>query len=492
MSKENEQMSKDLRAFINEVLEKRPGEIKEVTKEVDPKFEITALASKVSGQKRFAFGSYGSFPALFCRKVKGSKIPLIINLTAHYDRLALALGTTRDNMVQRYAYAPETSIKPVFIDQSAAPVKEVILTGKDAKLSLLPIPTHNELDVAPFITSGLMVCKDPDSGLINMGLYRHQLEGEQQLGLWAWDTHHAAYIRRRYEAMGKEMEVAIAIGHHPCVVLGAISTLPAIGGEYEEASALLGEPLELCQAETVDLPVPARAEIIIEGKIPLGERVWEGPFAEWPGTYVAEGEKPFIKVTAITMRKDAIYYDVFSANREHTVLGSLPRMGVIYRNLKQYVPSVQAINIPAHSRMHCYISIKKESDMEVKRAAMVAYITEPMNLKTVVVVDDDIDVFDDQEVLWAIGTRCHLERDVTLIPRWSGPGGLNPVGYRFNEDGSRTPEMIAAVIIDATKVPVGSTSTRKVTAIKYSSRAKVPQEVLDKVDPNIAKDMKSL
>ena len=477
-------MPKDMRTFIGDVLRERPGEIVEVEQEVDPKFEITGIASKAGGGKRFAFGTpaHGILPAVLCRRVKGSKLPVIINLTADYDRLALALGTTRDNMVPRFAYAPETPIKPKFIDKSAAPVKEVILKGKEANLSLLPIPTHNEMDAGPFITSGLMVCKDPDSGAINMGLYRHQLEKDDQLGIWAWDTHHAAYIRRRYEQLGKDMDVAIAIGHHPCVVLAAVSRRTGIGGEYEEAGALLGEPLELVPAETVDLPVPARAEIIIEGKLSPGERVWEGPFAEWPGTYVAEGEKPFIKVTAITMRKDAIYYDVFSGNREHTVLGSLPRMGVIYRSLKQYVPSVQAVNIPAHCRMHCYISIKKESEMEVKRAAMVAYITEPMNLKTVVVVDEDIDVFDDQEVLWAIGTRCHLERDLTLIPSWSGPGGLNPVGYRFNEDGTRTPEMFAAMIVDATKVPIGSSSSRAVKGIDYPPRAKVPQEVLDRLD----------
>ena len=267
-------MPKDLRSFINDVLKERPGEILEVEQEVDPKFEITGIASKSGGGKRFAFGtpSSGVLPAVLCRKVKGSKLPVIINLTADYDRLALALGTTRDNMVQRFAYAPETPIKPVFIDKSQAPVKEVILTGKDARLSLLPIPTHNEMDAGPFITSGCMVCKDPDSGAINMGVYRHQVEGDYQLGLWAWDTHHAAYIRRRYEAMGKELEVAIAIGHHPCVVLAAVSRRPGIGGEYEEAGALLGEPLELVPAETVDLPVPARAEIIIEGKILPGQR----------------------------------------------------------------------------------------------------------------------------------------------------------------------------------------------------------------------------
>ena len=488
-------MPKDMHTFMNEVLAKRPGDIVEVEQELDPKFEVTGVAQLAGGGKRFAFGTPpgGMLPAVLCRKVKGSSIPLVINLTADYDRLALALGTDREHMVPTFAYASQRNLKPVMVDKSKAPVKDIVLKGKDAKLSLLPIPVHNELDTAPFITSGLMVARDPDTGALNMGLYRHQVENDHQLGIWAWDTHHAAYIRRRYEQLGKDMEVAIVLGHDPCVVLGAIARVPAIGGEYEEACCLLNEPLELVQAETVDLPVPARADIIIEGKIIPGERAWEGPFSEWPGTYVAEGDKPFIRVTAITMRKDAIYYDIFNANREHTVVGSLPRMGLIYRALKEYVPSVQAVNVPAHCRMHCYISIKKESEMEAKRAAMTALITEPMNLKTIVIVDEDIDVFDDQEVLWAIGTRCHLERDVTLIPHWSGPGGLNPVGYRFGEDGSRSAEMIAAMIIDATKYELGSSSTRDVQTIPYPPRAAVPQDVLDKLDiKKLVKDCKKL
>jgi len=340
-------------------------------------------------------------------------------------------------------------------------------------MSVLPVPTHNEHDAGPYITGDTLICKDPDSGALNAGMYRIQVQKDQQLGVWMWDTHHGAHIRRRYEELGKEMDIAIAIGHHPAYIMAAVSTLPGIGGEYEEAGALLGEPLEVVSGETVDLLVPAAAEIVIEGKIPPGERAFEGPFAEWPGTYVAEGDKPFIKVSAITMRRDAIYYDVFSSNREHTVLGSLPRMGVIYRTIKQYVPGVTNVNIPSHSRMYCFISIKKESEMDAKRAAMAALNIEPFNLKTIVVVDDDIDVFNDAEVLWAIGTRCHFERDLTLLPRVAGPGGLNPVGYDFHPDGSKTAVMMSAIILDATK-PAPPTP--------YPPRAQVPQEILDRID----------
>jgi 2,5-furandicarboxylate decarboxylase 1 len=458
-------MTKDLRTFIDQLLRERSGDILVVDEEVDPRFEITGIASKLASQNRY--------PALLCRRVKGSGLPVIINLTASYERLALALGTTVADMVPHYANRPAAKIPPKVVDKTDAPVKEVVLKGKEAVMSVLPVPTHNEFDAGPYITGDTLICKDPDTGAVNAGMYRIQVQSEQQLGVWMWDTHHGAYIRRRHEELDREMDVAIAIGHHPAYVMACVSRLVGLGGEFEEAGALLGEPLEVVPAETVDLLVPARAEIVIEGKILPGARAYEGPFAEWPGTYVAEGDKPFIKVTAITMRKDAVYYDVFSSNREHTVLGSLPRMGIICRTVKEYVPGVKNVNVPSHGRMYCYVSIKKESEMEVKRAAMAALNVEPMNLKTVVVVDDDIDVFNDAEVLWAIGTRCHFEKDLTLIPGSSGPGGLNPVGFDFHADGSKTPVMISALIVDATK---------PAPPIPYPPRAKVPQEVLDRLD----------
>ena len=148
-------------------------------------------------------------------------------------------------------------------------------------------------------------------------------------------------------------------------------------------------------------------------------------------------------------------------------------MGSIYRNVKQVVPGLKAINVPAHSRMHCYVSITKHRDAEVKKAAFAALNTEPENLKMIVVVDDDIDVFNDGDVMWAIGTRFDAARDLLVIPRWSGPGGLLPVGWDYHEDGSKTPRMITAVIIDATK---------PVPPAAYPPRAIVPPAAVDAAD----------
>lgn len=458
-------MPKDMRTFIDQLVREAPEEIKRVTAECDPRFGVTAVGAK--------FEQRDQFPALYFDRVKGSRLPLVLNLTASYRRLALSLGTTVERMVQDYGERQGNPIAPVEVESADAPVHEVVLTGAEADLGLLPITTHNALDAAPYITGGFLVCRDPYSGAFNAGIYRHQVQGPHQLGVWFWQGHHADYLRQRYEEMGREMDVAIVIGHHPAAIMGAVSRVPGIGGEFAEAGALLGEPLELVKAKTVNLMVPARAEIVIEGVIPPGERAFEGPFAEWPGHYTAEGPKPIIKVKAITMRRDAIYYDVFAAHREHTVLGSLPRMGSIYRRVKQVVPGLRQVNVPAHSRMHCYLSIKKTGDAEIKKAAFQALLTEPENLKLVVVVDDDIDVFRDTEVLWAIGTRFKADQGLLVIPNWSDPGGLNPAGYEYHADGSKTPRKIAAVVIDATK---------PAPPVVYPPRAVVPEEAMINLD----------
>ena len=462
-------MPKDLRSFLREVLAQRPGEIKRVSEPVDPHFGATGLAER--------FARENQYPALYFEKIRGSDIPLVLNLTATYDRLALALGTTVAEMVPTFGQKMTAPIPAREVSREDAPVKALTWTGKDVDLGRLPFLTHNELDAGPYITSGVGIMRDPDTGRINAGIYRHQVQSKDELGVWFIDTHHGAYIHRRFEEMGQPAPIAIAIGHHPAVVMGAVCRIPGIGGEFEAAGALLGEGIEVTRAELSDLPVPARAEIVIEGEVILQTRREEGPFGEWPGHYTAEGPKPVIKVKAITMRRDAIYYDIFSANREHLVLGSLPRMGSIYRNVKQAVPGLKAVNTPAHSRMHCYLSIKKDRDAEVRKAAFAALNTEPENLKMIVVVDDDINVFNDGDVMWAVGTRFDAARDLLVIPRWSGPGGLLPVGWDFHPDGSKTPRMITAVVIDATKpvppaayppraiVPAAAVEAAKATAV---------------------------
>jgi 2,5-furandicarboxylate decarboxylase 1 len=349
-------MPKDLRSFIDELAEKRPDDIVRVKREVDPRHELTAVVEKLERA--------GQFPAVFFEKVMGSTIPVIINLTASYDRLAMALDTTLDEMVETFCEREKNPIEPNVV--SDGPVKEVVLKGNDADLSKLPIPTHNALDAGPYICSGLGICKDPENGKHNVGIYRHMVHDSKTLGSWVYEAHHGYYVWQRYSEMNEPMPFAIAIGHHPGAIMGAISRYPGIGGEYGSSGGLMNEPLELVPAETVDILVPARAEIVVEGTVHPTELREEGPFGEWPRYYTATGPKPVMNVTAITMRKEPIYFDLFAAHPEHNIVGGLPRMGSVYSRVKEVVPSVKAVNMPMSggARAHAYISLKKSVDGE--------------------------------------------------------------------------------------------------------------------------------
>lgn len=466
-------MVTDLRTFLSELVAKQPDALKAVDGSVDRRFGITAYGARLA-QKR-------KFPALLFNNVDGADTACLTNLVATHDRMALALGLAPDDLAnasdrtQGMAKHP-----PVTVSRSQAPVKQVIWRDDQVDLGRLPIPVHNELDGGPFITAGVSLMRDPQSGAINAGIYRHHIYDSRRMGVWFFGSHDGGTIYRRYADKDEPTPIAIAIGHHPGFLMGAVSRIPGIGGEYDAAGAFTGESVEVVEAETSDIPVPARAEIVLEGVVLPTEREEEGPFAEWPGHYVGGGPKPIIRIDCVTMRDGAIFQDIQASGREHRLMGALPRISSIHSRVREVVPGLKAVNVPVHTRMHCYLSIDKALDSDPTRAAFAAFNTEPENLRMVVIVDDDIDVFDEEEVSWAVGTRFDATRDLQIIPAWNGPGGLLPTNWQYDEHGGRTARMSSAVIVDATK-PAGP--------IVFPTRAKVPEAVVDAVDVTAMRDL---
>lgn len=192
-----------------------PGNIKVVDRKTVPRFGCTALGE--------LFARQNQYPAFLFRHIKNSRLPLVMNLTATYERLALALGTTTEDMVRTYGECLAKGIPPLEIASEEAPVQKIVWQGKDADLGKLPIPTHNAKDGGSYITAGVGITRDPETGRMNAGLYRHQVFSKNELGVWFIDTHHGAYIHRAYEAQNRSMPIAIAIGHHPAFLMGAVS-----------------------------------------------------------------------------------------------------------------------------------------------------------------------------------------------------------------------------------------------------------------------------
>ncbi len=458
-------MSKNLRTYLNQVMKTFPDKMKIVNKEVEPEFGVSAPLEKLENQ--------GESPLVVFNNIKGSIIPLVANLGASYERLALAIDTDTKNMVSEYGKRERNRI-PIR-EVAIGPVKDVILKGKEIDLNILPIIKHNEEDAGKYISAGPTLMKDPDTGNQNLGLYRLQVQGKDQLGLFINPANHGFLIGEKYRELGKPMEVAVIIGHHPAVLMASVSKLEGYGGELEVAGGLLGEPLEVVRGETVDLLVPAEQEIVIEGIINPQLKQDEGPFGEWPRYYTGRGERWFIKITSITMRKNPIYQTVMAAHDEHNILGALPRMGSLYRRIREVLPTVKDVNLPLSGcgRVRCYISLKKYADGEAKQAAFIALAVEP-NIKHLVLVDEDIDVFNEKQVLQALSTRFDAREDLIVMKNCLG-SHLIPTAFdvtKLKHGGMET-----KLIFDATK-PVGKHLNGK----EFSHMVRVPQEVKEKIN----------
>ena len=437
-------MNKDLRTFLSEIKKLGPDYLVTVSKELDTRYEPCVIQQKLAQEKKF--------PVIYCTRMKGSKLPLVTNLFGSYEMLGLALGIEpgkpKNEILKAFQEKVERPLRVKEVPASEAPVKEIILKGDDVDLGLLPIVHHAEKDSAKYITPGCLIAKDPDTGMPNVGMYRHEVQGKNRLGAMFNPAHHGAYIYRRYKELKKPMEAVIFLGHHPGVVMGSLVRGPV--NELEIMGSFIGEPLEVTKAETVDIPVPASAEIAIEGVLYPDQETGDGPFAEYTG-YYGGPKKPvaLFQVTAITMRKDAIFHDLDPAHREHNMSGVLAFESSVYESVKKLVPSVQGVYMPPSGAcvLSAYVSIKKRVAGEGKSAALAALSSEP-NLKMVVVVDDDIDIYNEEQVVWATVTRLEADVGLTMIPNIMG-AHLDPSAYaevRWEKGGMQT-----KLIVDATR-----------------------------------------
>jgi 2,5-furandicarboxylate decarboxylase 1 len=469
-------MAKDLRTYLDELLAQDPNAIKVVEDEVDPEFEATAIAHKIYNDPK-----YPGYPAILFKNIKGSPVPLMLNLHGTYERVALSIGSDVKKMVPEYARREGSPVPTTLVPSEQAPVHEVVWTGDQIDITKLPFLVHQELDAGKYITSAATISRDPDSGRLNAGIFRHQIQGPKQVGFMTNPAHHTSYILRANREAKQPMEVALVIGHHPAMLMAAVSKLPGIGGELEVMGGLLGESVEVVKCKTVDLEVPARAEIVIEGVVDTDpEKVQnEGPFGEYPLYYTRLGPMPWVRITAVTMRRQPIYVDVFNAHREHLVLGALPRMGSIYRRVREAMPTVTAVNLPLMGiRSTLFIAMKKRVEGEPKIAASAAFAVDPI-LKHIFIVDDDIDVFDNDQVLWAMTTRFQADRDLIVMPNFLG-GHLNPITYGWHREEKGPQE--TKMILDC---------TRPAPPVTFPPACRVPPDVVEAVQPDqLLKDWK--
>ncbi len=408
-------MNLDLRDFLRVLDERGDGELIRLEHSADARFELTALALELQRQR----GAEG--PALYCPRVGDSELPVVTNVLGSRERYAIALGVDAGSIGEAWQRLESHPVAPALLD--SAPVQQVVELAEDVDLGRLPILTHFAEDAGPYITAGIVVAKDPETGIRNGSFHRCLVKGPRTLATSLHSRRHLRQLAQAAENRGEPLEVAIVNGAHPLFYFGCgMWKGPIDTDEYEIVGGFYGQPLQTVQCKTVDLTVPANAEVVIEGVIPPDRRESEGPFGEFTGYASHNSTQHRIDVTAITRRNDAIWQDIVSGlSAEHNGALRIPQEARIFRALKAQHPTLRAVSYPLSGacRFHCYISMRPTTQGQAKNAIFHA-LAEDLSLKLVVVVDDDIDVYDEQEVWWAVATRMQADRDLVLTNAAAG------------------------------------------------------------------------
>ena len=431
----------DLHGFIEYLEAEHPEEIVRVTKEVDPKYGVSGILHRLEKDEQF--------PLVIFDNVKGSNIPLVANMHAKFERLRYGIGM-EDGTIKEFlaecAKREANPIKPVAYE-GPAPVQEVVTTGDEVDVRELPVCTYHEKDSGAFITAGMALMRDPDTGINNIGIYRHEVHEKNLLGVQVSETADGNVIWKKYESRGEPCPIAIIIGHHPAFFIGALAFSSMDTDELDLAGAMLQRPVEMVPCKTIPLEVPADAEIVLECVTRPGERRKEAPFGEYPGTYGPQRNNPVLEIKAITRRKNALYQNAFVGHADNLLLSGIIRTTFLEKTIRIGCPTVREVAMPRCGRFRfiCFISIRKMIEGEAKQAAMAAFVADPF-LKFVVVVDEDVDVYNDTEVWHAIATRVRADHDVFMVPYAKG-SPLDPASYD-PADGSH---LVTKTGIDATR-----------------------------------------
>ncbi|MCS5604134.1 MAG: UbiD family decarboxylase, partial [Alphaproteobacteria bacterium] len=271
----------------------------------------------------------------------GHAVPVVANLLASRRWISDCLGVAEDQVIHRYQSAVREPLP--WVEVSEAPVQAIVHRDVDINAQL-PVPTHNELDSGPYIAAGLMISRNPKTGVQNVSIHRCQISGPNRIGVLLLPRHTWTYARMA-EEMGQALEVAIVIGNDPASLLASQAVVPLDFDEMEIAGALHGAPVEMVKCQTSQVRVPARAEIVLEGRVLPDVAEPEGPFGEFPQYYGQRADRHVIEVDAITHRPHPIFHTIIGGGMEHLLLGGLPREATLLETLRRNDPSVLDLHL---------------------------------------------------------------------------------------------------------------------------------------------------
>ena len=378
---------------------------------------------------------------------------IICNVVAGRRSLASALQVREAELSDVYAHRLQNYIDPVVVHHP--PFREVVWTEEEVDLAKLPIPIYFPGDAGPYLTAGMLVAKHPDTGVVTEGYHRLQVKGPGKIGCSLHSRRRMFEYLRLNEERGANMPAAICLGLHPVVAMGSLSYPAPEISKFQAVGGLFDTPMEVARCSTIDLLVPAWSEIVIEGEFLAGEREPEGPFGEFTGYFSARSTENVFQVKAICMRHDAWFQSIASGKSgDHLTTIGVLREVEIRNALRRTIPGVKDVHLPISgcTAFTAYISMHQTRPGEAKHAISIALGVDHY-VKFVVIVDDDVDVFNESDVMWALATRVQADRDLVIIP-----GTLGAI-----LDPSASEQGITAKLgIDATR-PLGTPFAEKLT-----------------------------
>lgn len=408
----------DLREYLAALQSK--GLLRWVDAEVDKDWELTCVVRQVfrstPPEDRYALGF---------RNVKGHRVPVVVGVIGASRKVygtALETEPTVDGVTGRWGRALERPLEPRLAGNG--PCQEVILTRDSVDLTALPIPTWTPgQDPAPYITAPCMITKDPETGVRNVGVYRMQVKGKNRTGvLWDFPSQHGAVHYGKWEARGEPMPMAVAIGVDPTVLMSAAAKVPQGVDELAVAGGLRGEPLEVVKCRTVDLEVPATAEIVLEGVVRPHFRETEGPFGEYTGYMGGPYDLPVFEITCLTHRRNPIYQAFLSQMppSESSLLRQIPEEANIYKHLVHYlkIPGIVDVHLPEAGGSYAilWIRMKPMYPGHVQQVLSASWTHYSGFAKWIVATDEDIDIRDPFAREWALSWRVEPAKDTFIVP----------------------------------------------------------------------------
>jgi len=423
----------DLREFIEQL--EQLGELKRIGVEVDPRLEMTEICDRVLR---------AGGPAMLFEKPKGHRIPVLCNLFGTPTRVALGMGEDSVAALREIgkllAYLKEPDppqglkdawgklpvLKQVLNmapkEVSRGPCQEIVWEGEQVDLARLPIQTCWPGDAGPLITWGLVVTRGPGKSRQNLGIYRQQVIGRNRV-IMRWLAHRGGALDFRDFGLahpGEPFPIAVALGADPATILGAVTPVPDTLSEYQFAGLLRGAKTELVKCIGSDLQVPATAEIVLEGVIRPHDMALEGPFGDHTGYYNERDRFPVFTIMRVTMRRDPIYHSTYTGKPpdEPAVLG-VALNEVFVPLLQKQFPEITDFYLPPEGCSYrlAVVSVKKQYTGHAKRVmfGVWSYLRQFMYTKFIIVVDDDVNIRDWKEVVWALTTRVDPRRDTLLV-----------------------------------------------------------------------------